>query len=103
MSLLKTKPRWAPNSVATNLGWSDPVTGEVYVAIGNLKTLLEKEVPSEELIPEPAPRKREQKMEKKQAPKQQNEVKQVALKESQQLLGEVVEIKLEKEQKDIKE
>lgn len=45
MTLLKTKPRWAPTAIATDRGWSDPVTGEVYVAIGNLKTLLQQEAP----------------------------------------------------------
>jgi Ca2+-dependent lipid-binding protein len=40
MSLLKTKPLWAPTAVATNLGWQDPVTKEVYVSIRNLATRL---------------------------------------------------------------
>lgn len=41
MSLENTKPRWAPQSIATERGWVDPKTGEVYVAIGNLKSRLE--------------------------------------------------------------
>lgn len=36
MSLMKTKPRWAPTAVATSLGWQDPVTKEVYVSIRRL-------------------------------------------------------------------
>lgn len=43
MSLLKTKPRWAPTAIATDRGWVHPNTGEVFVAIGNLKTKLEAE------------------------------------------------------------
>lgn len=41
MSLLNTKPKWAPQAIATNRGWTDPVTGEVYVSIGNLLSKLE--------------------------------------------------------------
>ena len=40
MSLMNTKPRWAQNAIATASGWSDPVTGEVYIAIGNLAARL---------------------------------------------------------------
>lgn len=40
MSLLNTKPRWAPQSIATERGWTDPVTGEVYVSIKQLATRL---------------------------------------------------------------
>lgn len=36
MSLLKTKPLWAQNAVATKFGWQDPVTKEVYVSIRGL-------------------------------------------------------------------
>jgi hypothetical protein len=43
MSLLKTKPPYAPNAVATDRGWTNPVTGEVLIAIGMLKTKLETE------------------------------------------------------------
>ena len=43
MSLLKTKPNYAPNCVATASGWTNPVTGEVLVAIGNLKVKLKEE------------------------------------------------------------
>jgi len=39
-NLLTTKPRWFPNAVPTNRGWENPQTGEVLVAIGNLKNLL---------------------------------------------------------------
>lgn len=45
MSLLTTKPRYAPNCVATERGWCDPKTGEVLVSIGNLKSKLEAESP----------------------------------------------------------
>lgn len=40
MSILKTKPSWAPNAVATDRGWQDPITGEVYIAIGNLTKII---------------------------------------------------------------
>jgi len=43
MSLMKTKPSWVPNVIATDRGWVDPVSGEVYVAIGNLAKLLANE------------------------------------------------------------
>jgi hypothetical protein len=43
MSLLKTKPAYAPNAVATDRGWTNPVTGEVLIAIGMLKTKLDAE------------------------------------------------------------
>lgn len=46
MSLLKTKPRYAPNCVATESGWTNPLTGEVLVAIGMLKTKLALENPT---------------------------------------------------------
>ncbi len=40
MSLLNTKPRWAPTAIATPRGWQDPVTNEVYIAISQLDKLL---------------------------------------------------------------
>jgi len=40
MSLLKTKPIWAPSAVATSLGWQDPVTKEVFVSIRGLDARL---------------------------------------------------------------
>lgn len=100
MSLLKTKPRWAPTAVATNRGWQDPVTGEVYVAIGNLKTLLEEQGLSEE-----APKKERKKREKKQVEQKVEdtmavetptkevvaETTEVVLKKDQKIIGEVVE------------
>jgi hypothetical protein len=51
MSLMKTFPIWAPNAVATEFGWCDPRTKEVYVSIKKLKTRLE----SEKLVPTPEP------------------------------------------------
>lgn len=35
-------PAWAPNAVATNLGWCDPKTGEVLIAIPGLKDQIDK-------------------------------------------------------------
>lgn len=43
MSLMKTFPIWAPTAIATELGWCDPRTKEVYVSIKRLKTRLEAE------------------------------------------------------------
>lgn len=43
MSILKTKPRWAPTAVATKYGWQDPVTREIYVSIGGLDAMIEAE------------------------------------------------------------
>lgn len=43
MSLMKTKPSWAPTAIATDRGWVHPISGEVFVAIGNLKLKLEAE------------------------------------------------------------
>lgn len=40
MSLLQTKPRWAPHSIATERGWTDPRSGEVYVSIKQLASRL---------------------------------------------------------------
>ena len=43
MSLMKTFPIWAPTAIATEQGWCDPRTKEVYVSIRGLKTRLEAE------------------------------------------------------------
>lgn len=43
MSLLNTKPRWFQDVVASDRGWINPKTGEVLIAIGNLKAKLEVE------------------------------------------------------------
>lgn len=40
MSLLNTKPRYFPSAVATESGWCNPITGEVLVSVGRLKTKL---------------------------------------------------------------
>lgn len=40
MSLLNTKPRYFPSAVATESGWVNPVTGELLVSVGNLKSKL---------------------------------------------------------------
>jgi hypothetical protein len=76
MSLLKTKPNYAPNCVATERGWTNPVTGEVLVAIGMLKTKLELENPTPVI---------ERKVLTKETTKK-------SLKKNQVLLGEVVEM-----------
>jgi hypothetical protein len=51
MSLLKTKPLWAPTAVATSLGWQDPVTKEVYVSIRGLDARLAAEFAKEAQAP----------------------------------------------------
>jgi len=43
MSHLNTKPRWFPAAVPTARGWTNPQTGEVLIAIGNLLELLRAE------------------------------------------------------------
>ena len=44
MSLLKTKPNWFKGEcIATHRGWVNPQSGEVLVAIGNLRLKLEAE------------------------------------------------------------
>lgn len=81
MSLLKTKPSYAPNCVATERGWTNPVTGEVLVAIGMLKTKLELENPTPVVVTEVVERKVFTK-----------ETLKKSLKKNQVLLGEVVEM-----------
>lgn len=39
---LFTPPVYAPNAVATNLGWVNPVTGELLVSVKDLKDRIEK-------------------------------------------------------------
>lgn len=84
MSLLKTKPSYAPNCVATERGWTNPVTGEVLVAIGMLKTKLELENPTPVVAPVAA-----EFVERKVFTK---ETFKKSLKKNQVLLGEVVEM-----------
>jgi hypothetical protein len=43
MSLLKTKPHYFPTAIATESGWCNPITGEVLVSVGRLKSKLEAE------------------------------------------------------------
>lgn len=40
MSLLNTKPRYFQTAVATESGWCNPITGEVLVSVGRLKSKL---------------------------------------------------------------
>jgi hypothetical protein len=46
MSILNTKPRYFPSAVATESGWINPVTKELLVSVGGLKSRLEKEFPT---------------------------------------------------------
>lgn len=85
MSLLKTKPSYAPNCVATERGWTNPVTGEVLVAIGMLKTKLEAENPTPVAPVEVVAEVVERKVFTKETLKK-------SLKKNQVLLGEVVEM-----------
>lgn len=52
MSLLNTKPRYFQTAIATVRGWVNPETGEVLVAIGNLKLKLEAEQLAEQKVTE---------------------------------------------------
>lgn len=36
-----TPPKWAPNAVATEQGWTDPKTGEILVSLKGLKSKIE--------------------------------------------------------------
>ena len=40
MSLLNTKPRYFPTAIATESGWINPVTKELLVSVGGLKSKL---------------------------------------------------------------
>lgn len=66
MSLLNTKPRYFPTAEATESGWINPVTKELLVSVGGLKSKLEAEKEelmskysakalSERILPEIAP------------------------------------------------
>lgn len=123
MSLLNTKPRWYKGEViATERGWVNEKTGEVLVAIGNLKAKLEAEGVVEEIKPvvvvenvapkveiptveevKPEVKKEELKMEpvivkKPRKPytyKVVGEVTEKKIPQGQQLIGEVVEYNLD--------
>jgi hypothetical protein len=49
--MAQTAPHWAPKSIPTEMGWVDPKTGELLVAVKGLKipktktTVVEEEVP----------------------------------------------------------
>jgi hypothetical protein len=98
MSLLNTKPRYCPNAVATQSGWTDPVTGELLVSVGNLKNKLALEQPKlvieEKIIMQPEVKTRKPYAPRK--PKVIGEVTESKLPAGTQLLGEVVEYDLEK-------
>ena len=38
-----SKPKWAPNAIATERGWEDPKTGELLVSVRNLKSRIQGE------------------------------------------------------------
>ena len=121
MSLLNTKPRWFRDAVASECGWINPKTGEVLIAIGNLKVKLEaeenisvlvsigtietetitpivieptKEVSMETKIETETPVKVKREYNKK--PKVIGEVVEEKLETSRQIIGEVVEHDLDK-------
>lgn len=50
MSLLNTKPRYFPTAIATESGWCNPVTGEVLVSVGRLKSKLEAEAAAATIV-----------------------------------------------------
>ena len=99
MSLLNTKPRYCPEAVATDRGWVNPKTKELLVSVRNLKTILG----LTEIAPvAPIRVKRVNKPETKprkpyaaRQPKVIGEVTENKLPVGQQLIGEVVEYKLE--------
>lgn len=104
MSLLNTKPRWAPNAIPSNRGWIDSVTGEVLVAIGNLeyKLSLENHVITQEPIIEVKEvimneQIQEQKVKRvyNKKPKVIGEVTEQQIPAGRQLIGEVVEYNLD--------
>lgn len=110
MSLLNTKPRWFQDAVATDRGWVNPKTGEVLIAIGNLKAKLAAETPveattvtvdeviiKEEIVMETkieTPVKVKREYNKK--PKVIGEVVEEKLETTRQIIGEVVEHDLDK-------
>lgn len=119
MSLLNTKPRYFPTAIATKSGWANPITGELLVSIGNLKAKLELEessavqvavqeivqvidVVTEKpieitkgniMIETPETKTRKQYAPRK--PKVIGEVTESNIPAKQQLIGEVVEYKLD--------
>ena len=48
-----TPPKWAPHAIATDRGWEDPKTGEIYISLRGLKTLIEQKTLSVALEIEP--------------------------------------------------
>lgn len=109
MSLLKTKPHYFPTAIATESGWINPVTKELLVSVGGLKSKLALELG--EVVVEPVVAKivietekeivmeveKEVKPRKEytKKPKVIGEVTEAKVPTGQQLIGEVVEYKLD--------
>ena len=95
MSLLKTKPRYCENAVATESGWINPVTKELLVSVRNLKSKLKIETrilnKAKKMENNELPRVR-----KEYAPRKPKVIGEVVEQPKPQLLGEVVEYDLEK-------
>lgn len=102
MSLLNTKPRYFPSSIATNRGWTNPITGEVLVSIGNLKSKLEAEFltiteqPKEVIMETNTETQVKVKREYNKKPKVIGEVVEQPVETNKQIIGEVVEYDLDK-------
>jgi hypothetical protein len=111
MSILNTKPTYFPSAIATESGWVNPITKELLVSVGGLKSKIAAEEaaklpqpvtekietvqPTEEviMIQEPVKQIRKEYTKK---PKVIGEVVQESL-ETKQIIGEVVEHQLDKE------
>lgn len=124
MSLLKTKPHYFPTAIATESGWINPVTKELLVSVGGLKSKLaleeamipviapvpvvEAKIAEVATIPEPiietkepivmnetTPEVKTRKPYAPRKPKVIGEATENKLNENQQLIGEVVEYNLD--------
>jgi len=97
MSLLKTKPHYCKDAVATELGWINPITKELLVSVRNLKSKLKIETrilnKAKKMENNEEPKVRKEYTRK---PKVIGEVTESKLPQGMQLLGEVVEYDLEK-------
>ena len=95
MSLLKTKPHYCKDAIATEMGWVNPVTKELLVSVRNLKSKLKIETrilnKAKKMENNEQPRVR-----KEYAPRKPKILGEVVEKPKMQLLGEVVEYDLEK-------
>jgi hypothetical protein len=111
MSLMNTRPRYCPTAVATESGWMNPVTKELLVSVGGLKSKLAIEEaakvvaikvadviqPIEEIKMENPVEVKVRKQYAPRKPKVIGEVTESQVPDNMQLLGEVVEYDLDKD------